>query len=139
MSKKKLNSDSIKNELTGQSVFFQKKESSKKPYSVRQKIATTNHDAKPPSNHDTTVSRYHETMIETVRKAVKQFGKEAATHRFTVDEKNAIADLVFTNKRQGIRTSENEITRIAVNFVLEDQQENGKNSILDKVLKVLHE
>jgi hypothetical protein len=139
MSKKKLNADSIRNELTGKSVFFQKKEITKKPNHIRQKTVSANHDTKPPSNHDTTVSRYHETMIETVRKAVKQFGKEAATHRFTVDEKNAIADLVFTNKRLGIRTSENEIARIAVNFILEDQLENGENSILAKVLKVLHE
>jgi hypothetical protein len=89
-------------------------------------------------NHDTVVSRYHDTTIETVRKTVKVLGKEAATHRFTIEEKRAIADLVYTYKRRGIRTSENEITRIAVNFVVHDNQESGKNGILDKVLRALN-
>ena len=48
-----------------------------------------------PRYHDTTVPRYHATKqpkvygvaIEPVRKAVKEFGKEAATHRFTEAEK----------------------------------------------------
>ena len=48
-----------------------------------------NHDTMQPRNHDTVVSRYHDTTIETVRKAVKVLGKEAATHRFTIEEKRA--------------------------------------------------
>ena len=97
-----------------------------------------NRDTMQPRNRDTTVSRYHDTTIETVRKAVKVLGKEAATHRFTIEEKHAIADLVYAYKRRGIRTSENEITRIAVNFVLQDNQEGGKNGVLDKVLRALN-
>lgn len=76
-------------------------------------------------------------MIETVRAAVKQFGKEAATHRYTPEEKKAIADIIYTYKTRGIRTSENELTRIGVHFLLEDYEENGKNSFLDLVLKAL--
>ena len=83
-------------------------------------------------------SRYHDTIIELVRKAVKQFGKEAATHRFTVEEKNAVADIIYSYKNRGIRTSENEITRIAVNFTINDYRENGENSVLDKTLKELN-
>ena len=98
----------------------------------------SNRDTMQPRNHETMVSRYHDTTIETVRKAVKELGKEAATYRFTIVEKRAIADLVYTYKRRGIRTSENEITRIAVNFVLHDNQESGKNGILDKVLRALN-
>ncbi len=150
MSKKKLNTSMVLNELSGQSVYFRKDspvgktqvtdnqpedntdimDGSKQPPKL---------DAMPPSNHDTTVSRYHDTTIETVRKAVKEIGKEAATHRFTPDEKQAIADLVYTYKRQGTRTSENEVARIAVNFVLQDHSENGENSVIDKVLKALNE
>jgi hypothetical protein len=85
-----------------------------------------------PRHHDTVVSstqpRYHNTMVsqaeddifDVVRKAVKQIGKEAATHRFTLDEKNFLADIEYTYKRQGIRTRENEITRIAINYFIED-------------------
>ncbi len=92
-----------------------------------------------PRHHDTTVSRYQDTIIEIVRKAVRDFGKEAATHRFTVEEKRAIADLIYAYSGRGVKTSENEITRVAVNFIVADYRENGENSILDKVLKALNE
>lgn len=85
------------------------------------------------------VSRYHDATVEVVRRAVKEFGKEAATHRFTEEEKKAIADILYAYKSQGIRTSENEVTRIAVNFIVDDYRANGENSILDKVLKALNE
>jgi hypothetical protein len=99
----------------------------------------SNRDTTIPRHHDTTVSRYHDTIIELVRKAVRELGKEAATHRFTMAEKKAIADIIYTYKNESIRTSENEIARIAVNFIIEDYRENGKNSVLDKALKALNE
>jgi outer membrane biosynthesis protein TonB len=101
-------------------------------------IKPNNRDVKKPRNRDTTVSRYDDAMIELVRKAVREFGKEAATHRFTLDEKRAIADIIYSYRNSEIKTSENEITRIAVNFIINDFKENGKNSVLDKVLKVLN-
>lgn len=97
------------------------------------------HDTMQPSNHDTVIPRYHDGIIESVRKAVKELGKEAATHRFTEEEKKAIVDIIYAYKGQGIRTSENEIARIAVNFLIEDHRENGENSILHQVLKALKE
>jgi len=96
-------------------------------------------DTTTPRYHDTTVSRYHETIIELVRKAIKEFGKEAATHRFTLAEKRAVADIIYTYKNNGIKTSENEIARISVNFIIEDYRENGEQSILHKILEVLNE
>lgn len=96
------------------------------------------HDTILPSNRDTTIPRTEEDMIEAVRKAVKQIGKEAATHRFTLEEKQMLADIEYTYKRHGIRTSENEITRIAINYFVEDYQKNGDNSMLAKVLKRLN-
>ena len=74
-------------------------------------------------------------IFEVVRKAVKQIGKEAATHRFTLEEKNLLADIEYTYKRRGIRTSENEITRIAINYLIEEYRQNGEQSILAKILK----
>jgi hypothetical protein len=91
-----------------------------------------------PRNHDSTVSRYHASTVESVRRAVKEIGKEAATHRFTQTEKQAIADIVHTYKGKSIKTSENEITRIGVNFILQDHKENGKRGILDRVIKALN-
>lgn len=78
------------------------------------------------------------TMLETLRKEVKRVGKEAATHRFTAEEKNAIADLVYTYSRRDVRTSENEITRIAVNWLLFDYQEHSAQSVLARMLESLH-
>jgi hypothetical protein len=92
-----------------------------------------------PRNHEIMVSRYHDTIIQLVRKAVKELGKEAATHRFTPQEKKAIAGIIYAYKSRGTRTSENEITRIAVNFIINDYKENGENSILDRALKALNE
>lgn len=95
------------------------------------------HDAK----RDTTTPRYRDTttptMIKGIRKAVKQLGKEAATHRFTREEKDAIARIVFTYGQQGVKTCENEIARIGINWLLEDYQVNGRSSILHKVLAAL--
>lgn len=157
MSKKKLNTTMVLNELSGQSVYFQRESPKVKSQgsktgakdnvnnprpnadTVDGSKVSTSHDDMPPSNHDTTVSRQHDTTTEIVRRAVKEIGKEAATHRFTPDEKRAIADLVYIYKRQGMRTSENEITRVAVNFILQDHSENGENSIIDRVLKALNE
>ena len=94
----------------------------------------TNHVSEP----DTVIPRYPDATVETVRLAVKECGKEAATHRFTKSEKEAIAAIVYVVKRQGIRTSENEITRIAVNFILCDYEARGEQSLLAKVLQALN-
>jgi hypothetical protein len=107
-----------------------------KPQSTKQ---PSNHDATKPRNHDAVVPRYHDTTIESVRRAVKEFGKEAATHRFTVEEKRAIADVIYAYRGLGIKTSENQVARIAVNFIINDYRENGENSVLDKALRALNE
>jgi hypothetical protein len=104
----------------------------------QQPVTTTPQpDTMPPRHHATTQPRLHDTMVETIRASVKAFGKEAATHRFTLEEKKAITDLIYAYQRNGVRTNENEITRIAVNFIVNDFQANGKSSILELVLKAL--
>ncbi len=101
-------------------------------------VIPRHHETMQPSNHDTTTPQPEAVIFEVVRKAVKQIGKEAATHRFTLDEKNLLADIEYTYKRQGIRTSENEITRIAINYFIEDYRQNGEQSLLAKLLKHLN-
>lgn len=95
------------------------------------------------SNHDTMVSRHDDTttpsMVESIRKAVKLVGKEAATHRFTPEEKAAIADIIYTYRRQGFDSSENEIARIAINWLVADHQQNKEESVLAHVLRALKE
>src|SRR5512132_3428645 len=92
----------------------------------------------PSRNQDTTVAHSQDDILDVVRKAVRQIGKEAATHRFTLDEKNSLAEIEYTYRRQGIRTSENEITRIAINYLIEDYRTHGDSSLLAKTLKRLN-
>jgi hypothetical protein len=92
----------------------------------------------PPRNEDTTVAHAEDDILDVVRKAVRQIGKEAATHRFTLSEKNSLADIEYTYRRQGIRTSENEITRIAINYFIQEYRKHGDSSFLAKVLKRLN-
>jgi hypothetical protein len=91
-----------------------------------------------PRNQDTVVSDAEDDILDVVRKAVRQIGKEAATHRFTLDEKNSLADIEYTYRRQSIRTSENEITRIAINYFIEDYRAHGDSSLLAKILRRLN-
>ena len=73
----------------------------------------------PPGNHATTaptilpgmaaaVSEFPEpALLEEVRKAARQIGKEAATHGFTAVEKRQLAEIVYAYPRQCTKTSEN--------------------------------
>ena len=177
--KKKLNTDSIANELEGASLFFSKpatplrsKEAKKtegtipesatseqtqervrevkskrdknKQFPITQQKSETNAVMKESlqasnnaSMHASNQPLTHETIIETIRKAVKDVGKDSATYRFTPEEKKALLELSFSYKMQGYKTSENELIRIAINFMLEDQKQNGRNSVLQRVLDAL--
>jgi hypothetical protein len=76
-------------------------------------------------------------VIERIRKVVKVPGKEVLFVRLTPEEKAQLGDIVYTYKRQGKKTSENEINRIAVNCILEDYRTHGKTSILARVIDAL--
>src|SRR5437588_191889 len=156
MSKKNLNADGLLNELKGGSSFFPVRHSEPiqkaQQFSASQPVALTSQEKK--EHHDTMIPRYHDTMIpsnhttmiplteegilEAVRKAVKQVGKEAATQRLTLEEKQNLKTIEYTYMQQGILTSSNEIIRIATNYIVRDHQKNGEKSILAKVLRQLN-
>jgi hypothetical protein len=165
--KKKLDTTGVMNELRGQSVFFPTKADKSTPEHSAEPIEQTRNEEPLSSSstplsqettHDTVIPRYHETMndtmipsnhdamvpkkedevLETVRKAVKQLGREPATQRLTIEEKQALRDIEYTYSSQSIQTSSNEIIRISLNFVLADYRLNGENSILAKVLRKLN-
>jgi len=75
--------------------------------------------------------------VETIRKVVKHPGKEVVYVRLTPEEKGLLADVVHHYKRRGIRTSDNELGRIAINSLLGDYQEHGEESLLAHVLEAL--
>ena len=81
-----------------------------------------------PQDNEITKPLDHDTTVEVIRKAVKKIGKEAATYRFSQDEKKAISIIIYNYKNRNIRTSENEIVRIAINFIINDYKNNGDNS-----------
>jgi hypothetical protein len=76
-------------------------------------------------------------VVAAIRKVVLVPGKEVSYVRLTTDEKRRIGDIVYTYKRRGVRTSENELTRIAVNYLLEDYEASGEASLLARVLEAL--
>ncbi len=110
------------------------------------------HATATPITHDTVVPRHHDTktpssensmgetdMVYRIRQAVMQVGREGGTLRFSSEEKKALNEIVFSYQQtQNIRTSGTELTRIAVNFLLEDYDENGEASLLHQVLVALH-
>jgi hypothetical protein len=96
------------------------------------------HDTRTPRHDDTTVSGNSEDILETIRKAVRQVGKEPATQRLTSDEKEHLRDIEYDYARQNIKTSTNEVIRIALNYVVADYLKHGKQSILARVLEKLN-
>jgi len=76
-------------------------------------------------------------LIQAVRKTLKAQGKEVAFTRITPEEKGRLADILYTYKRHGRKTTENEITRIAINYLLEDYMAHGDLSILASILAAL--
>ena len=144
--KKHLDATTIMNELRGQSAFFPTKQSAEPGVKEHEPLPTKHQNTVIPGYHDTMTPRNRDTMtpsserelLEEVRKAVKQVGKEAATQRLTLEEKQLIADIEYTYQRQGIRTSGNEIMRIATNYIIRDYRKNGENSVLAKILKQLN-
>lgn len=119
--------------------------------------ASRNHDTMTPRNHgtihDTMTPIIHPTFhgasqpetiseedpIETIRKAVKQVGKEGGTYRFTLEEKMAMKQIKRYYEDLSIDTSDIEITRIGLNYIVADFRKYGDESILAKVMKRLHE
>jgi len=75
--------------------------------------------------------------VELIRKVVKSPGREVSFVRLSPEEKGELADLVHAYKRQGVKTTETEINRIAINFLLADHRANGEGSVLAKVLAAL--
>lgn len=144
--------------MSGDNVLWEKvekiKQAEKKPARKtkpqKSKKVDRNRDTVTPRHRAAEVSRGQETksggkhdtttpaIVETIRKGVRQQGKEAATHRFTAEEKQAIADIVYTYGKEGYRTSENEIARIGLHWLIQDYQEKGRQSVLAKVLEALN-
>ena len=89
------------------------------------------------SEQASTLAMVSSETIDAIRRAVKVAGKEVSFVRLTVEEKAQLADIVYTYKRQGKKTTENEINRIAVNYMIADYKANGERSVLARVIAAL--
>ena len=104
-----------------------------------QPAATEDEASDAASNHASmlAINENEREVVEAIRKVVKAPGREVSFVRLTAEEKAQLADIVYTYKRQGQKTSETEINRIAINYILADYHEHGERSILARVLAVL--
>ena len=89
------------------------------------------------SEQASTLATVSDETIDTIRRAVKVAGKEVSFVRLTAEEKAQLTDIVYTYKRQGKKTTENEINRIAVNYMIADYKANGERSVLARVIAAL--
>lgn len=76
-------------------------------------------------------------VIEAIRQIVKLPGREVSYVRLTPEEKARLSDVIYTFKRQGQKTTETEVNRIALNYLLNDFFEHGEQSVLARVLAAL--
>lgn len=74
------------------------------------------------------------STLAKIRKAVRGVGREVSYVRLTQEEKRRILDAVYLFKTKDIKTTENEIMRIAANVLLEDYDLRKENSLLYKIL-----
>ena len=95
------------------------------------------HFRKPGGELASTLASFPDGVVEGIRQVVKEQGKEVSFIRMTPGEKSQLTEIVYTYRRHGRKTSENEINRIAVNFMLSDYRVNGGNSLLARVLDAL--
>ena len=132
-----------KNELDSSPLFQVKQESAKasKPASslaIAKPVKKVMQDASVNSSRAASVLAYND-IIETIRKAVRRTGEKVTYIRLTKEEKSEMKDIVYTYEKQGIETSENEIGRIGLKWLIEDYKGNGQDSILAKVLTALND
>lgn len=90
------------------------------------------------SEPDSTLASKPET-IAAIRKVVKRPGREVSFVRLSPEEKAELADVVYAFKRAGLKTTENEVNRIAINALLEDHRQRGEGSILARTIAALRD
>ena len=87
------------------------------------------------SRHQNDMKSYNQDeLIAEINKALQEVGKQVSTYRLTKSEKNFLIDSIYKYRLEGIITSENEIIRIGLNFILLEHKVRKESSILNKVI-----
>lgn len=140
--KKKLNTAAVMNELRGESAFFPPSLEAQGQHAVPHPSAAPHVPERIASPQASETARMQasqqDSLLADIRKTIKVQGKEVSYVRLTQQEKNQLADIIYSYKRQGVKTTETEISRIAINYLIEDYQANGQASILARLLVLLN-
>jgi hypothetical protein len=78
-------------------------------------------------------------LVRQIRRTVRAPGKEVVYVRLTPEEKTRLRDLAYSYQRQGTKTSDTEIARIAINQLLEDHERHGEASLLARVFQSMQD
>jgi hypothetical protein len=143
---KKLNTDQIRQELEGSAFFPNDRtgQESAPPEPTRD----SKQASKRASKQASTLASSHQkgdalvlpqATLTAIRKTVRVPGREVTYVRLSSEEKARLFEVVSTYKLQGHKITETEISRIAVNFILEDYRAHGEQSILAQALVALRE
>ncbi len=87
--------------------------------------------------HAIMTPRYHDSMTATIAKSVREVGKEVCTYRLTQKEKTALVEIIYHFRMRNSRLSENEIARIAINFLIEDFKADKKDCMLSSIIEAM--
>jgi hypothetical protein len=152
MNKKKIDVGKVANELREGSVFFRSPTSedpeaqpADAPTPRRRAVTTVRPaDAAASRRRDSDASGRQGAPLDgagdrvrTLAQGVQELGTKRTTIRFSRSEKAALREIVHTYDRREIRTTENELTRIAVSWLVEDYRELGEGSVLVRVVAQL--
>jgi hypothetical protein len=64
-------------------------------------VTSTNGDSEQSDQNASVLASYTDSTIETIRKTVKAAGKEVSFIRLTQNEKNQLADILYTGTTSG--------------------------------------
>ena len=103
------------------------------------------HDGTPPRSHavmpsqaqeKVLIDRYHKGKKRAVL-ALQSIGSQKGTMRLSAEERGLLKSAVYNYEANGINISENEIIRIALNYLLEEDEYPDSGSQLDQIIKEL--
>lgn len=87
--------------------------------------------------HAIMTPHYHDSMTATIAKSVREVGKEVCTYRLTQKEKTALVEIIYHFRMRNCKLSENEIARIAINFLIEDFKADKNTCMLSSIAKAM--
>jgi len=140
-----LKTDGKSDNLSNQTIELASIHASKlasKPASAPASLPISAHASLQDSMPASPIANNPHDFIEAIRRTVKQVGKEALFVRLSAAEKRQLSSLVYKfnemYRGEGRKTSENEVSRVGLNWLLEDYQASGEHSMLARVLALLN-